>query len=68
MGPESTGAQYLLRLLLNNKSNVSSQLTFSIDLNSNDKTGFIDEVSIAYKCWDPNTGLENTGCQLAVKK
>jgi hypothetical protein len=47
--------------------NVSNQITFEIDLNTNDSTGFIDEVSIAYKCWDPATGLQNNGCQLTVQ-
>ncbi|KKQ41961.1 MAG: hypothetical protein US61_C0036G0009, partial [Parcubacteria group bacterium GW2011_GWE2_37_8] len=47
--------------------NVSPEVSFTIALNTNDHTGFIDEVSIAYKCWDPATGEENTGCRLSVK-
>ena len=47
--------------------NVSNNINFSVALNTNDKTGFIDEISIAYKCWDPATGYENTGCKLIVQ-
>lgn len=31
-----------------------------------DKTGFIDEVIIAYKCWNPKTGEENNDCELKI--
>lgn len=44
--------------------NVSDKVSFEIALNTNDRTGFIDELSIAYKCWNPTTGEENTGCKL----
>lgn len=47
--------------------NVSNDINFNINLNSNDKTGFIDEISIAYKCWNPETGEENTGCKLTAE-
>lgn len=46
--------------------NVSKEVSFSIALNTEDKTGFIDELSIAYKCWNPATGEENTGCKLYI--
>jgi hypothetical protein len=46
--------------------NVSEKVTFEIALNTNDRSGFIDEVSIAYKCWNPTTGKENNGCKLRV--
>lgn len=46
--------------------NVSNEVEFNIALNTNDKTGFIDEILIAYKCWNPITGEENTGCKLRV--
>lgn len=46
--------------------NVSEKVSFEIALNTNDRTGFIDEVSIAYKCWNPATGEENNGCKLVV--
>lgn len=46
--------------------NVSDKITFEIALNSQDKTGFIKEVSVAYKCWNPTTGEENDKCNLNV--
>lgn len=46
--------------------NVSEIISFEIGLNTNDKTGFIDQFSIAYKCWDPTTGKENTECSIKV--
>lgn len=46
--------------------NVSEKVSFEIALNTNERTGFIDEVSIAYKCWNPATGEENNGCKLVV--
>jgi|GEM_PF-1711087 len=48
--------------------NVSPEVSFEIALNTNDNSGFIDELSIAYKCWDPTTGEENAGCKLSVKE
>lgn len=47
--------------------NVSSEITFQIGLNTEDTTGFVDEISIAYKCWNPETGEENDGCKLQIK-
>ncbi|MEK7131718.1 MAG: hypothetical protein AAB797_03235 [Patescibacteria group bacterium] len=47
--------------------NVSPEINFNIALNTTDKTGFIDEITIAYKCWNPATGEENTGCKLVRK-
>ena len=46
--------------------NVSETVPFDIAFNGEDKTGFIDEVSIAYKCWNPVTGEENSDCRLEV--
>ena len=46
--------------------NVSEEVIFEIALNSEERTGFIDEISISYKCWDPTTGEENRGCELEV--
>lgn len=46
--------------------NVSEEVTFVIALNTEDRSGFIDEISIAYKCWDPTTGEENKECKLEV--
>lgn len=47
--------------------NVSEQVSFNIGLSTENQTGFIKEVSISYKCWDPTTGEENDGCKLNVK-
>ncbi len=47
--------------------NVSERVEFNIALNTNNKTGFIEEVSIAYKCWNPKTGEENNECSLNIE-
>jgi hypothetical protein len=44
--------------------NASPFLTFTIALNTTDPDGFVDEVSIAYKCKSPITGEENSGCSI----
>lgn len=46
--------------------NVSNQINFDVALNTNDQSGFIDDITIAYKCWNPITGEENTDCKLYV--
>ena len=46
--------------------NVSDTVMFEIALNSENTTGFIKEVSIKYKCWNPANGLENNECSLSV--
>lgn len=46
--------------------NVNEKITFEIALNSQDRTGFIKEVAILYKCWDPATGKETDKCSLKV--
>jgi len=46
--------------------NVSKEVTFVIALNTEENSGFIDEISITYKCWDPTTGEENKECKLEV--
>lgn len=50
--------------------NVSDRVEFTIGLNSDnpDRSGFIEELSIVYKCWDPKTGEENKGCKLIATK
>ena len=48
--------------------NVSPKVTFLIALNTTDPGGTIDDISIGYKCKDPVTGQENTGCSLSVDK
>ena len=47
--------------------NVSNRVKFVISLNTIDKAGIIDEVSIAYQCWSPETGQKTTDCQLSVE-
>lgn len=47
--------------------NVQPTVPFTIALNSERKGGFIDEVSIVYKCWNPKTGEENDTCKLKVE-
>lgn len=47
--------------------NVSEEVTFWIALNTEERSGFIDEISIAYKCWNPLTGEENKECELKVE-
>jgi hypothetical protein len=47
--------------------NVSERVSFDIALNTEDKTAFIDELSIAYKCWNPETGEENSDCKLKIE-
>lgn len=46
--------------------NVSDTVSFQIAFNTSDYTGFIDELSIAYKCLNPTTGEENNGCRLSI--
>lgn len=46
--------------------NVSPEVTFIIALNAEDpsNSGYMDEVSIVYKCKNPTTGEENFDCKL----
>lgn len=44
--------------------NVTNQIWFKIALSVQDPTGIIEEIRIAYKCWDPATGKETQNCQL----
>ncbi len=46
--------------------NVASQVSFHVALNTEDRSGFIDEIAISYKCWNPKTGEENKECRLDV--
>lgn len=43
-----------------------SSVTFKLGLNAEESTGFVDEMSIAYKCWNPKTGEENHDCSLQI--
>ncbi len=47
--------------------NVSDRTQFEIALNTSDETGVIDEVLIAYQCWNPETGQTTHDCQLTVE-
>jgi hypothetical protein len=46
--------------------NVSDTVKFTITLNTENRTGFIDNISIAYKCWNPTTGEENKDCSIEI--
>jgi len=47
--------------------NVSNKIEFEIALNTTDKGGTIDEVSIAYQCWSPETGQVTHDCKLSIE-
>lgn len=47
-----------------NLLNVSNQLHFLVGLSTLHAQGEIDNVTIAYKCWNPDTGIETHDCQL----
>ncbi|MDP4007388.1 MAG: hypothetical protein Q8P55_02220 [bacterium] len=47
--------------------NVTNSINFLTALNTSDQRGVLDEVSIVYKCWSPDTGKETTDCQLSVE-
>lgn len=47
--------------------NVNSHVIFSFGLSTTDVNGIIEEIGIAYKCWDSNTGIETSNCQLSVE-
>jgi hypothetical protein len=49
-----------------NLLNASDQLEFNVALSAQDKEGVIDEINMAYKCWDSEQGKETTDCQLGV--
>lgn len=48
-----------------NLLNVNSHLKFITGLSTTDTKGNIEEISIAYKCWNAKTGLESENCQLS---
>lgn len=47
--------------------NVSDQIQFEIALNTENKTGVLDEVSIVYQCWSPETGQVTPDCKLSAE-
>jgi len=47
--------------------NVTNEVVFRIGLSVGDSRGAIEEVRIAYKCWNPEIGRETQDCQLSVE-
>ena len=47
--------------------NVSDRIQFEIALNTIDKAGTLDEVSVAYQCWSPENGQITHDCKLSVE-
>lgn len=47
--------------------NVSNRIQFEIALNTIDESGNIEEVSIVYQCWSPETGKITHDCRLSVE-
>lgn len=47
--------------------NVNSHVYFDIALSTLDKRGLIEDVTIAYKCWDATTGKEGSNCLLSIE-
>ncbi len=45
--------------------NSGSDTIFYMGLSTENKFGKIEEVRVAYKCWDPSTGEETQDCQLS---
>ncbi|MBU2634249.1 MAG: hypothetical protein KJ674_03305 [Nanoarchaeota archaeon] len=48
--------------------NVNNHFKFDIGLSVENKGGLINEIIIAYKCWNPETGEETQNCQLSLEK
>lgn len=46
--------------------NVSDRTSFDVALSTINKDGIIDEASIAYQCWNPETGQITHDCRLTV--
>lgn len=49
-----------------NLLNVANKVNFKIGLSSLNPNSYINEITIAYKCWDSNTGKETQDCQLGL--
>jgi hypothetical protein len=47
--------------------NVSDRIQFEISLNTTDTAGVLEEVSIVYQCWSPETGQITRDCKLSVE-
>lgn len=48
--------------------NVNNHVKFNIGLSVENQDGLINEIIIAYKCWNPETGEETQTCQLGLEK
>lgn len=48
--------------------NVNSHVDFAVGLSTTNPAGLVEEVSIAYKCWNPSTGEETNGCLLSLSR
>lgn len=46
--------------------NSARKIEYLVGLSTLDSEGKIDEIRVAYKCWDPATGNETTDCQLGL--
>lgn len=49
-----------------NLLNIGNKVNFAIGLSSLNPNSYIEEIIIAYKCWDSNTGKETQNCQLSL--
>lgn len=47
--------------------NVTDEVEFELGLNTENKEGVLEEVSIVYQCWSPETGQITHDCKLEVK-
>jgi len=47
--------------------NVTDRISFEVALNTTSSSGMIDEVSVAYQCWSPETGQVTHDCRLEVE-
>lgn len=46
--------------------NAVDQIVFHVGLSTQDVRGIIEDLRIAYKCWNPEIGEETRGCQLSI--
>jgi len=51
-----------------NLLNVNNHTQFHVGLSTGDQGGLIEEIRIAYNCWNPETGEETQTCQLSLDK
>jgi hypothetical protein len=46
--------------------NAANSINFQISLSATNQNAVINQVIIAYQCWDATTGASSTDCQLAL--